>query len=48
MKNKCIHGFTIIEMAIVLLIVGLLLGGGLSVLGVQMEMQRVKGTERLP
>ncbi|MBK9237958.1 MAG: prepilin-type N-terminal cleavage/methylation domain-containing protein [Rhodoferax sp.] len=47
MKNKCIHGFTIIEMAIVLLIVGLLLGGGLSVLGVQMEMQRVKGTERL-
>lgn len=41
------RGFTIIEMAIVLLILGLLLGGGLAVLSTQVEMQKVKDTQRM-
>ncbi len=41
------RGFTMIEMAIVLLILGLLLGGGLAVLSTQVEMQKVKDTQRL-
>lgn len=41
------RGFTIIEMAIVLLILGLLLGGGLAVLSTQVEIQKVKDTQRL-
>ena len=47
MKNECSKGFTLVEMAIVLLIVGLLLGGGLTVLTTQLEQQRVKDTQRL-
>ncbi|MBK9572503.1 MAG: prepilin-type N-terminal cleavage/methylation domain-containing protein [Rhodoferax sp.] len=44
--NRCM-GFTLIEMAIALLIMGLLLGGGLTVLSAQIEQQRFKDTERL-
>lgn len=46
---KCQHskGFTLVEMAIVLLILGLLLGGGLTVLGMQLQQQRIKDTQRL-
>lgn len=40
------QGFTLVEMAMVLVIVGLLLGGGLTVLSTQIEQQKVKGTER--
>lgn len=40
-------GFTLIEMAIALLILGLLLGGGLSVMAGQAEMQRARDTQRL-
>lgn len=47
MKSECSKGFTLVEMAIVLLIVGLLLGGGLTVLTTQMEQQRVRDTQRL-
>lgn len=47
MTSTLSKGFTLVEMAIALLIMGLLLGGGLTVLGVQMETQRVKDTERL-
>lgn len=45
-KPPCNTGFTLVEMAIVLLIVGLLLGGGLMVLGAQTEAQRFKETQR--
>lgn len=41
------HGFTLIEMAIVLAILALLLGGGLTVLDAQIQQQRVKDTQRL-
>ncbi len=41
------RGFTLIEMAIVLLIMGLLLGGGLSVIGTQIDQQRIKDTQRI-
>lgn len=47
MTHKHAMGFTLVEMAIVLLIVGLLLGGGLTVLSAQIEQQRFKDTERL-
>lgn len=40
-------GFTLIEMAMVLLIVGLLLGGGLTVLSTQIESQKVKDTQQM-
>lgn len=45
-KPPCNTGFTLVEMAILLLIVGLLLGGGLMVLGAQTEAQRFKETQR--
>jgi prepilin-type N-terminal cleavage/methylation domain-containing protein len=38
-------GFTLVEMAIVLLIVALAIGGGLSVFSTQMEVQKVKETQ---
>ena len=41
------RGFTLIEMAMVLLIVALLLGGGLSVLSAQLEQQKYKDTQKL-
>ena len=41
------QGFTLVEMAIVLLILGLLLGGGLTVLSAQIDQQRVKDTQRI-
>lgn len=41
------RGFTLVEMAIVLLIMGLLLGGGLTVLSSQIDQQRVKDTNQL-
>ena len=47
MKHKHTMGFTLVEMAIALLIMGLLLGGGLTVLSAQLEQQRFKDTERL-
>ncbi|MDP2369888.1 prepilin-type N-terminal cleavage/methylation domain-containing protein [Rhodoferax sp.] len=47
MKREHCNGFTLVEMAIVLLILGLLLGGGLTVLGSQLEQQRAKDTQRL-
>lgn len=47
MTRRFSKGFTLLEMAIVLLIVGLLLGGGLTVLGAQLRLQRVKDTQRL-
>ncbi len=40
-------GFSLIEMAIVLLVMGLLLGGGLAMLGAQIEQQRIRDTQRL-
>jgi len=39
-------GFTLIEMAMVLLIVALLLGGGLTVLSTQIEAQKFKDTQK--
>lgn len=39
-------GFTLIEMAMVLLIVALLLGGGLTVLSTQIEQQKFKDTQK--
>jgi prepilin-type N-terminal cleavage/methylation domain-containing protein len=41
------RGFSLIELAIAMLIVGLLLSGGLSLLGTQLAQQRVKETQRL-
>jgi prepilin-type N-terminal cleavage/methylation domain-containing protein len=41
------HGFTLVEIAIVLMIVGLLLGGLLVPLSAQMEQQKVSATEKL-
>ena len=40
-------GFTLVEMAMVLLIVGLLLGGGLSVISTQIEQQKIKDTQKV-
>jgi prepilin-type N-terminal cleavage/methylation domain-containing protein len=40
-------GFTLIEIAIALLIMGLILGGGLSVLSSQIEQQKVRDTSRV-
>ena len=41
------QGFTLVEMAIVVAVLVLLLGGGLSVLSTQIEQQRYKDTQRL-
>ncbi len=41
------EGFTLLEMAIVLVIVGLLSGGGMTILSTQMEMRRVRETNAL-
>lgn len=41
------RGFTMIEMAMVLLIVALLLGGGLTVLTTQIDQQKFKDTQRI-
>lgn len=38
------HGFTLVEMAIVLLIFGLLFGGGLTILSSQLELRRIQET----
>lgn len=40
-------GFTLVEMSIVLLIMGLLLGGGLTVLSTQVAQQKFKDTQRI-
>jgi len=40
------HGFTLLEMAVVLAIVALLLGSGLSLVSVQIEQQRIKDTQK--
>lgn len=41
------QGFTLVEIAVVLMIVGLLLGGMLIPLGAQMEQQKISTTEKL-
>ncbi len=40
------RGVTLIELALALLVIGLLLGSGLSLLGSQLEQQKVKQTQR--
>lgn len=45
-RNVSQTGFTLIEMAMVLLIVALLLGGGLTVLSAQIEQQKFKDTQK--
>lgn len=40
-------GFSLVEMAIVLLIVAMLIGGGLSVVSAQIEQQKFKDTQKL-
>lgn len=44
--KKYISGFTLLEMAVVLMIVGLLLGGLIPTLSVQMDAQRTNKTQR--
>jgi len=44
-NNNC--GFTLIEMAMVLLIMGLALGGGISLLGNQIDAQKNKDTQKV-
>jgi prepilin-type N-terminal cleavage/methylation domain-containing protein len=44
--EKCNSGFTLVEMAIVLMIVGLLLGGMLVPLGAQMDQRNVSDTQK--
>ncbi len=41
------RGFTLVEMAVVLLIVALLVGSGLSVVSAQIEQQKYKDTQRI-
>jgi prepilin-type N-terminal cleavage/methylation domain-containing protein len=43
--TRFLHGFTLVEMAVVLVIIGLLLGGLLAPLSVQMETDRRKETQ---
>lgn len=45
MKFKCTQGFTLVEMAIVLTIVGLLLSGGMSLLSTSSDTARYKETQ---
>lgn len=49
MKHFCRRhlGFSLVEMAVVLLILGLLLGGGLTLLDAQVEQKKIKDTEAL-
>jgi prepilin-type N-terminal cleavage/methylation domain-containing protein len=42
-----LRGFTLVELAVVLLIVALLLGGMMSTMSTQIEQQRIKETQRL-
>lgn len=44
--HRACRGFTLVEMAMVLMIVGLLLGGLIPTLTTQMESQRISGTRR--
>lgn len=46
MKHRPAHGFSLVEMAIVLVIVGLLLGGMLMPLSAQMEQRRISETKK--
>lgn len=41
------QGFTLIEMAIVLLVMGLLLGSGITLLGAKIEQQKIKDTQKI-
>lgn len=49
MKHFCHRhrGFSLVEIAVVLLILGLLLGGGLALLDAQVEQKKIKDTEAL-
>jgi len=47
MKTHSQNGFTLVEMAIVLSLIGLLLGTGLSLLSVQQEQRRIEDTKAL-
>lgn len=46
LTNKNISGFTLVEMAMVLMIIGLLLGGLIPTLSTQMESQRINETRK--
>lgn len=46
LTKKIISGFTLVEMAIVLMIIGLLLGGLIPTLSAQMESQRITETRK--
>lgn len=43
---KIFNGFTLVEMAIVLIIIGLLMGGLLAPLSMQMDQNQIKATQR--
>lgn len=47
MKSKSQTGFTLIEMALALLIMGLVVGGGLNLMSSQMESQKLKETQSI-
>lgn len=47
MKRHTNKGFTLVEMAVVLLILGLVAGAGLTVLSAQLDQQRIKDTQRI-
>ena len=47
MKSKSQTGFTLIEMALALLIMGLVVGGGLNLMSSQMESQKLKETQAI-
>jgi len=47
LKTLTISGFSLIEMAIVLVIIGLLLGGLLTPLGTQQEIRNIKDTQQI-